>query len=100
MCVFILLLLMILPSYCTQCGYIYLKSQGPCRVTHRRTVWTKHADPDHIPERVYEDIISSDWYRTAYQSASIVHDQLNERRHVPDSERLGFTVIAIGLESG
>lgn len=71
-------------------------------MTHRRTVWTKHTDPDDDSERVYEDIISSNWYRTAYQSASIVHDGLNERRQVPDSERLGrkFTVIAIGLESG
>lgn len=85
---------MILPHRC-----IY-QFEGLLAVTHRRTVWTKHADPDDDSERVYEDIISSNWYRTAYQSASIVHDGLNERRQVPDSERLGFTVIAIGLESG
>ena len=69
-------------------------------MTHCRTVSTKHVLADTESERVYEDICSSDWFRTAYQSASIVHNSSGGRRRVPDSEPLGFTLIAIGMESG
>lgn len=67
-------------------------------LTYGRTVVTKHVNPETPTERVYEDLSSSDWFHTAYQTASTAHDKLKARK--PENEALDFTLIAIGLESG